>query len=203
MSPLRRNVQILCGLVLACDLALAGWLLSPRAPSQSATRQQLTDARVQLGALKAELAQIRALRGRIHTSQEQMQQLMAEGFPGQREASSKLLTEFGRIAQQSQVEVSGATFAPDKTAPFDLRRVSINLQVSGGYAGAVQFLNGLERSPMFFLIDQVSVSGGEAAGVAAPANQVRLQVRLEAYEQALTSAGPRSATPSDLRMGGS
>ncbi|MGH9413390.1 MAG: type 4a pilus biogenesis protein PilO [Terriglobales bacterium] len=184
MSSLRRNLQILCGLVLACDLALAGWLLSPRAPSQSATRQQLADARAQLGSLKGELAQMRAFRGRIQASQQQMQALMAAGFPGQREASSKLLTEFGRIAHDSKVNVSGATFAQDKAAQFGLRRVSVSLQVAGGYEGAVQFLNGLERSPMFFLIDQVSVGGGQAAGAGAPTNQVRLEVKLEAYEQA-------------------
>lgn len=183
MSRLQRKLQIAAGVVLACDLALAGWLLSPRAPSQSATRQQLTLARAQAVALRAELAQLRQFRLQVHAGEDQMQQLMAEGFPGQRQASSKLLAEFNRIARASQVEVSNAEFIPDKDAPLGLRRVAISLQVAGGYEGAVRFLNGLERSPMFFLINQVSVSGGHAAGAGAPSDQVRLQVRLEAYEQ--------------------
>ncbi|MGH9488766.1 MAG: type 4a pilus biogenesis protein PilO [Terriglobales bacterium] len=182
MSHLRRHLQIAGGVVLACDLALAGWLLSPRAPSQPATRQQLLRAQSEQIALRGELHQLRQLRGRIQTSQQQIQELMAEGIPGEREASSKLLAEFSRIAGTSGVEVSGTAFLPDKKAEFGLRRIAIRLQVAGGYEGAVEFLNGLERSPMFFLINQVSVSGGHAAG--APSEQVRLQVRLEAYEQA-------------------
>ncbi|MGH9468545.1 MAG: type 4a pilus biogenesis protein PilO [Terriglobales bacterium] len=195
MKTLRRNLQILCGLVLACDLALGGWLLSPRAPSETATRMQLTEARAQWVGLKAELAQIRSLRQRIASSRTQMQQLMGAGFPAQTEASSALLTEFSRIGQASQAQVSGAVFTPDKNAQFGLRRVQINLQVAGGYEHAVRFLNGLERSPMFFLINQVSVSGGQAAGVGAPSNQVRLQVRLEVYEQIAAPPAPSPAPP--------
>ncbi|MGH9476886.1 MAG: GspMb/PilO family protein [Terriglobales bacterium] len=183
MSPLRRNLQIAAFVVLACDLALAGWLLSPRAPSQSATRQQLSLARAQAIRLRASLVTVHQFRGLVHTGEEQLQELMAAGFPGQRQASSKLLAEFHRIAGISQVEVSNAEFVPDKDAHLGLRRVAISLQVAGGYAGAVRFLNGLERSPMFFLISQVSVSGGRAAGATAPSDQVRLQLRLEAYEQ--------------------
>jgi len=182
MTHLRRNLKWAAAVVLVADLGLAAWLLSPRAPSQAATQQQLTAARAEWIALKAEVAQLGRLRGRINTSEDQMRQLMDAGMPPQSSASSDLLAEFSRLAGASGVEVSGAQFDPDKDARLGLRRVVISLNVSGGYRGVVTFLNQIERSPMFFLINQVSVSGGRAAGPQA-GDQVKLEVRIEAYER--------------------
>jgi len=186
MNHLRRNLMLAAGVCLVANLGLAVWLLSPAAPSKSATEQQLRLAQAQLAGLRAQGAQLRRLNQRVHTSQEQMQELMAAGVPEEADASSKLLQEFSRIAGLSQVQVSGAEFHPDKKSQLGLRRVAISLQVAGGYSGVVRFLNQMERSPMFFLINQVSVSGGAAHG--ASSSQVKLQVQLEAYVRATEAA---------------
>ncbi|MGH9473553.1 MAG: type 4a pilus biogenesis protein PilO [Terriglobales bacterium] len=180
---LRRNLMIAVILCAAVDLALAGWLLSPRAPSKSATLGQLSQAQSQLVVLRGEAAQLHQLQQRIHTSQRQMQELMAEGIPDETDSSSKLLREFSRIAGLSNVQVSGAEFHPDKKAQLGLRRVQVSLQVAGPYAGVVRFLNQMERSPMFFLINQVSASGSTSTIANVNSGQVKLQVQLEAYEQ--------------------
>jgi Tfp pilus assembly protein PilO len=181
---LRRKLQAAVLVCLIADLVLIVWLLSPSAPSRAANQRQLDNARLQLIELRAQTTQQRRLNTEIGTSRQQAQTLIADGFPKQAEASSELLTEFSRIATASQVQVSGAQFQPDKDAKLGLRRVAISLQVAGGYTGVVKFINGLERSPMFFIIDQVSVSGTAATGGAAAAgNQIKLQLELEAYEQ--------------------
>ncbi|HEY7838101.1 MAG TPA: type 4a pilus biogenesis protein PilO [Terriglobales bacterium] len=181
---LRRQLKLAVLVCLVADLVLIGWLLSPQAPSRAANQQQLNFARAELISLRARTAQRHRLNQQLQASERQVQALIATGFPPQSEASSKLLTEFSRIATASQVQVSGAQFQPDKDAQLGLRRVAINLQVAGGYAGVVRFINGLERSPMFFIIDQVSVSGTSATSAAGEnGGQVTLQLQLEAYEQ--------------------
>lgn len=182
---LRRKLQIAALVCLIADVVLVGWLFSPQSPSRAANLQQLNAARLQLIELRGQAAQHRRLSAEMQTSRHQAQALIASGFPAQAEASSQLLTEFSRIATASQVQVSGAQFQPDKDAKLGLRRVAISLQVAGGYTGVVKFINGLERSPLFFIIDQVSVSGNATTGGGNSAsNQVKLQLELEAYEQA-------------------
>ena len=176
MNPLRRKLMFGALALLIADLALLVWLLSPQAPSRAATQQQLADARLQLVSIRAQSGQLARLSENLHTSQQQIQEIMAAGIPHEADASSKLLSEFSRLATASQVQVSGAEFHPDKKANLGLRRIAISLQVAGGYGNVVRFLNQMERSPMFFLINQVSVSGG-----AANANTVKLDVQLEAY----------------------
>lgn len=181
MSHLRRNLIISAVVFLVADLALLGWLLSPRAPSQSATREQLAMAHAQLVGLRLEASQLHRLNQRLRVSQQEMEELMAQGIPEEADASSKLLREFSRIAGLSQVQVSGAEFNPDKDARLGLRRYAISVQVAGGYSGVVRFINEVERSPMFFIIDQVSVSGGGTTAVPAASGQLKLEVQLEAY----------------------
>ncbi len=185
-SPLRRNLKIAVVACLAADLALLGWLLSPRAPSRAAMTAQLAAARAHYVALRLQAAELARLNRRIRTSRQQMQALMAQGIPQQADASSKLLTEFNRIAGLTGVMVSGEQFNPDKKAQDGLRRIAISLQVAGPYAGVVRFVNQVERSPMFLLINQVSASGAGGGGAGGPGggNLVKLQVQLEAYVQA-------------------
>ncbi len=185
-SSLRRNLKIATIACLAADLALLGWLLSPRAPSRAAMTAQLARARAQYVALRLQAAQMAKLDQRIRMSRTQMQALMAQGLPPQADASSKLLTELSRIAGRSHVLVSGAQFNPDKTMQYGVRRIAISLQVAGPYAGVVRFVNQMERSPMFFIINQVSASGVASAGAggAGGGDQVKLEVQLEAYVQA-------------------
>jgi len=187
MSHLRRNLMI--G-VVACALADAGllaWLLSPRAPSKSATEQQLSLARAELAGLRSQGRQLALLGQRLTLSQDQVQELMAAGVPEDAEAGSKLLAEFSRLAQASAVQVSGAEFHPDKAPRFGLRRVAISLQVAGGYGSVVRFINQLERSPMFFIIDQVAVTGSNPNPALSAADSVKLELQLEAYVRAENS----------------
>lgn len=180
-----RNLKIAVIACLAADLALLGWLLSPRAPSQAAMQAQVNAARAHYVAMRLQAAQLARLNQRIHISQTQMQELMAQGIPQQEDASSKLLTEISRIAGLSHVVVSGAQFNPDKKAQDGLRRIAISLQVDGPYPGVVGFVNRIERSPMFFIINQISASGAAAVNAnRAGGGQVKLQVQLEAYEEA-------------------
>ena len=58
-----------------------------------------------------------------------------------------------------------------------LRPVEIDADFSGGYLQLVRFINGLERDPLFFIVDSVQL-GGEQGGV------VKLQLKLETYQKA-------------------
>jgi Tfp pilus assembly protein PilO len=182
---LRRTLKIAVLACLVADLALLGWLLSPRAPSRSAMTAQVAAARSHYVAMRLRAVQLARLQQRIHTSELQMRTLLAQGFPEQKHASSQLLTEISRIADRSHVMVSGAQFHPDKKAQHGLRRISISLQVAGPYAGVVGFVNRIERSPMFFIIHQISASGAaRVVNQAGSGDQVKLQVQMEGYERA-------------------
>ena len=86
---------------------------------------------------------------------------------------SEISAEFGKVAADTGVHLSGIKYE-EKAAPIeDLRRLNIEIALSGDYLQEVKFINGLERDKMFFLIDGVAL--GEQQG------NVRLQLKLETY----------------------
>ena len=69
----------------------------------------------------------------------------------------------------------------EKDAPIEgLRKLNIEITLSGDYLQEVKFINALERDKMFFLIDGVTL--GEQQG------NVRLQLKLETYLRSGTAA---------------
>lgn len=170
---------------LALDLALAVFLLSPWSPSKAAGEQRLNDLTLQYQILAGKVKALDRLDRRVHTSQKQIQTLQQTSMPVEREVSSTVLAEVHRIADVSHVAAEGMSFKPDPKTHEGLRRVEMKVLVTGDYASVVQFINGIERSPIFFVIDGVTASmgratPGESAG-ANPAGTIHLTVSLETY----------------------
>jgi hypothetical protein len=96
-------------------------------------------------------------------------------FYGQRFPTkySAVVEELGKVAAETGVHFAGVKY-DDKDAPIEgLRKMSIEIALSGDYLQEVKFINQLERDKMFFLIDGIAL--GEQQG------NVRLQLKLETY----------------------
>jgi type IV pilus assembly protein PilO len=77
------------------------------------------------------------------------------------------------VASEYGVHLASVKY-DDKDAPVPgLRKLDMEIALSGDYLQEVKFINALERNKMFFLIDGIAL--GEQQG------QVRLQLKLETY----------------------
>ena len=84
--------------------------------------------------------------------------------------------ELGKVAADTGVHFAGVKY-DEKDAPIEgLRKLNIEISLSGDYLQEVKFINALERDKMFFLIDGIAL--GEQQG------NVRLQLKLETYLRA-------------------
>lgn len=191
--------RILRWSVLVClllDLAIGGFLLSPWSPSKAAGEQRLSELTIQYRQLEARVQALDRLQSRIRTSQEQIQKLQTASMPAEHEVSSVVLAEVHRIAQDSHVTAQGMSFKPDTKSREGLRKVQIQVLVTGDYDSVVQFINQIERSPIFFVIDGVSASAGRAdSSGQVPEGSIRLLVSLETYVRvdAATTSGDQKA----------
>jgi hypothetical protein len=81
--------------------------------------------------------------------------------------------ELGKLAAANGVQIAAIKY-DDKDTPVEgLRNLNIELALSGSYLEEVKFINALERSKLFFLIDGVTLV--EQQG------NVRLQLKVETY----------------------
>jgi hypothetical protein len=165
----RRRLQaVVAGLVLVDAVAVA-MLLTPLAGMRQTRQQELRQLWQNVKA--REYAPWRGLDKKIPRARQEIADFYQQRFPDE---ESTISADLGRLASGAGVRVTGVKYTV-KDAPIEgLQRVEIAANLSGDYLQLVRFVNGLERSKLFFLVDGVEL-GGEQNGI------VGLQIRLETY----------------------
>lgn len=162
-------LPVLIGLVVI-DLACVGYILSPAGRSRDARERDLAALQVQLAAKRQEVLPTRGMDGKLKQASTDIIDFYKDRFPAQYSTVSE---ELGKLASASGVQITAVKY-DDKDAPVEsLRKLNIELALSGSYLQEVKFINALERDKLFFLIDGVTL--GEQQG------NVRLQLKIETY----------------------
>ena len=162
-------VPVLVGLAVI-DLACIVYLLSPAGRSREARERDLAALQTQLAAKRQEVLPTRGMDGKLKQASADITDFYQDRFPAQYSAVSE---ELGKLAAGSGVQIAAVKY-DDKDAPVEgLRKLNIELALSGSYLQEVKFINALERDKLFFLIDGVTL--GEQQG------NVRLQLKVETY----------------------
>ena len=150
-------------------LFLSQSLKSHDADALSHQRTLLTTARLQAQPL-------RGLDTKITTSTEEADAFYQERLPY---AYSQVLAELGRLTQKSNVRLANVQYAqnPVLSGANALTELHMDASVSGDYRPIVEFINGLERDKMFFVINGINLSGQQTG-------MVNLRIRLTTYLRA-------------------
>ena len=144
-------------------------LKSHNAEALNQQRNLLTTARLQAQPL-------RGLDTKIAASTEEADAFYAERLPY---AYSQVLAELGRLTQKSNVRLANVQYAqnPVLSGANALTELHMDASVSGDYRPIVEFINGLERDKMFFVINGINLSGQQTG-------MVNLRIRLTTYLRA-------------------
>jgi type IV pilus assembly protein PilO len=176
MASIRETRTKLMPVVIALvvlDLICVGYLLSPAGRSRMARQREYSKLREQLSEKQQEVLPTRGMDQKLKRASEDITVFYKTRFPAE---YSDVSENLGKIAGDNNVKVSGVKYE-EKDAPIEgLRRLNIEIALSGDYLQEVKFINALERDKMFFLVDGVAL--GEQQG------NVRLQLKLETYLRA-------------------
>ncbi len=162
-------VPVVAGLLLLV-LACIGYLMSPAGRSRQARQRDLAALKLQVAAKRVEVLPTRGMDGKLKQASTDIADFYKERFPSEYSAVSEQL---GKLAATSGVQIAAVKY-DDKDAPVEgLRKLEIEVTLSGSYLQEVKFINSLERDKLFFVIDGVTL--GEQQG------NVRLQLKMETY----------------------
>jgi type IV pilus assembly protein PilO len=165
----RKWMPALIGL-LVLDLACVGYLLSPAGRSRQARQREYYELRAQLTKKRQEVLPTRGMDQKLKQASQDATGFKDQRFPGQ---YSDVADEVGKIAADTGVHLAALKYEEKDATIEGLRKLNIEITLSGDYLQEVKFINGLERDKMFFLIDGVNLA--EQQG------NVRLQLKLETY----------------------
>ena len=152
-------MPVLIGLVVL-DLACVGYLFSPAGRSREARQRDFDALQVQLTAKRQEVLPTRGMDGKLKQASQRHHGVSTRSVS--RHNIPPCRKSWARWRRQTGVHLAAVKY-DDKDAPVEgLRKLNIEISLSGDYLQEVKFINALERDKMFFLIDGVRWASSRA-----------------------------------------
>jgi hypothetical protein len=156
MNRLRTGLVVL----LAANAVLIFFLF--RAPGASETDRRAEIARLEAEerATRERVEQLRSIKSKVLTATENEQQFSADNFLRRSSAASQMMDNLDGLARKNGLDSSGVNWSNDEKANgLGWTSVTATMSVEGEYANLVRFINELEKSQLFWIIESLSVSG--------------------------------------------
>jgi type IV pilus assembly protein PilO len=179
----RRKSFLLVGLaaIVLADIVLIAYALDAAASRRSPERE-LAAQTTEIKLLRADVERAREIRKEIPQTRSDCDQF--EGaLPPARTFYSAINSEMASIGKQSGLLVSSIDFRTSNLAAHGMTEVSVDAKVTGNYTSVVRFLNGVQRSKNYYIVDSLALSKDISAATIAPdaPGVVSVDLHLKSY----------------------
>jgi len=162
-------VRALLGVLLVANLAAAVMAFKPFGGSADDLRRQRGDLQAQLGQLQARLAQTRKLASKVASARAEGDSFLERYVSDRRTTFSTIFEEMDRTAQQAGIKPRDRNVELSPIEGSDtLEMMSITAGYEGPYESLEKFVNLLDRSPRFLIIESLVAApqqGGQMLNV--------------------------------------
>jgi microsomal dipeptidase-like Zn-dependent dipeptidase len=166
--------RILLGALITADLLLAAFLWQAARQGPEAMRVQRDRLAAQEILLRADVQRARKIRASLPQVGKDCDAFYHESFLDAASGYSSIQTDINALAAKAGVRTSGLTFTQKDIAGRGVTEISIQTGVSADYPALIRFINNLERSRNFYLLDDLQLGS-------ATAGEIRLQLTLHTY----------------------
>lgn len=163
------------GLLLAGDLALGIFLWRSAREGPEALRAQRDFLKIQTKLLKADVARGQRIRSSLSQVKQDCDSFYAGTFLDSVNGYSAIETDLDAIAAKAGVKTTGFSFRQKQVKDRGVMEIAISTSVDADYAAVIQFINGLERSKNFYLLDNLHLGSSSSSGM------IRLDLGLHTY----------------------
>lgn len=171
----KRAILVALGLLLAADTGLGvySWRLasSPHTP-----QWEFDEQNIKLGVLKGDLKSAQSIKDDMPATKKDCEKF-EKSLPAESTISSSIASELDEIAKKSNLKIDNLTEHQKEVANRGMAEVSIEATVSGNYTSVVRFVNGLQRSQRFFVVDGLTLATDSQNQAATGLIRVALHVR--------------------------
>jgi type IV pilus assembly protein PilO len=152
----RVSVRAVLGVLLLANLVTAVIAFKPFGGGADDLRRDRDVLRQQLAQLKAQVAQKKRLVDKIETARSQGGQFLAKYFTERRVVTSTIQGELVQIAKDAGITYQPTTWNIEAIEGSDtLAMMTINAGCQGTYAALSKFVNLVDKSPRFLIIESM------------------------------------------------
>jgi Tfp pilus assembly protein PilO len=142
-----------------------GSVLRPPMEPENAQAQVAALER-EVGERSAEVSRLERVRDQLPQLRPRLDEFTSEHLPGERDGFSAVAADLQEAATRAGVALESVAYQSEEAEERpELLRVEIRVTVEGLYANLLGYLEELERSPRFYLIDELGVVGARGRGL--------------------------------------
>jgi Tfp pilus assembly protein PilO len=171
----KRVILIVLGLFLAVDLGLAiySWQLSS---SPQTPQREFDEQTTKLGLLKGDIKSAQYIKDNMPATRKDCEKFEQSLAPANT-SSSSITAELDEIAKKAGLHIETQTNRQKEVPNRGIVEMSIDATVNGDYGSVVRFVNGLQRSQRFFVVDGLALATDAQSQAATGPIRVGLHVR--------------------------
>lgn len=174
-SNWKRWVRWGVGAVLILDAMLVFFLWRNSAADPKAQRAQRDTLAVQHRLLEADVRKALEIQNRLPTVQQECDRFVKSHLLDSAGAYSTVVDDLDKISKKARLQTSALTFKQDVLEKRGVTQLKVAAIVEGDYSSLVRFINGLERSENFYLLDNLTLQSSTTSGT------IRLNLELRSY----------------------
>src|SRR5512140_2599872 len=156
----RRNLYAIAAILIVVDVIALFVVLSPSSAS-AAKEAEFQQLRQQVQTKSRAVVPPDQVQQRVEEARNQIAKFEQDRIPAQ---PSDLTIELGKLASDSGVHLGTVRYDELDSDVPDLRHYRISATIAGDYLQAVKFINSLERSRHFYVIDNVNLGEQQQGG---------------------------------------
>lgn len=162
----RAVVRLIVGVLAGLNVIAALIVFKPFGGSPEDLAREMRDLQQQVLARQASLGRTRALVAKVEKARSEGDQFLGEFVMSRRSASSSIVSELIEMAKQAGVKSKEHSFGFEPIEGSDTLSM---MTVAGGYEGSYQnltrFLNLLDKSPRFLIVESLQASPQQSGAV--------------------------------------
>jgi Tfp pilus assembly protein PilO len=185
-------VRAVLGILLLANLVAAAIAFKPFGGGADDLRRDRHVLQQQLAQLQAQVTKNRKLVQKIETARSQGDQFLAKYFTDRRVVTSTIQGELVQIAKEAGVTYQPTTWTPEIIEGSDtLAMMTINAGCQGTYAALSKFVNLVDKSPRFLIIESMVAAPQQTGQIL----NVTIKVDTFVKEQGIGAAESEGAAP--------
>jgi Tfp pilus assembly protein PilO len=167
-------VAVVLGLLIAMDIGLGVfvWRTSRQSPLQA--RAEVARLALQAKLRWAELARGEKIRASLPQVGKDCDQFYDKTFLDKASGYSALESDLDSIAGKAGLRILERTYKETELKNHGVTEISIATSVEGNYSAIIQFIDGLQQSKNFYLVNNLSLASAKGG-------EIGLQLELRTY----------------------
>lgn len=174
----RVAVRAVLGVLVAANIVAALIAFKPWGGSAEDLARQREDLRQRLVTMQARLAGTRLLVGKAERARKEGDNFLAEYTTDRRRTFSTIAAELEHTAQEAGIRPRPASYELQPVEGSDtLSQMTITAAYEGSYANLTKFLNLLDRSPRFLIIESLMAAPQQTSA----ADLLSVSIKLDTF----------------------